>query len=539
MSSFKFPPPPPPPPKASSNDNQPSNQSQRGGFNNRARGHADGGRGRTPRGGSGGFGGYPRGGSGNARGRGGQRGGHQNNRGGPSQRGGSGPWQQPAMPAHGNTLNVPSDNPAWTFPNPLLPSPAPVDPNAFIQAMSFIATPAGAQSMAAFASHMANAGNTSYAQPPQYDQTQQSPRYSPVQQSGQKRKWDDRQNNKHAQSSSKPPRAKAAVAPAIPGFGFTLPTAPSSSAPAQSKKAQDNKKGKVRLGLTHYDDQSEESSGEEDVDEEAALGAKLKGGGYAFEHNGESISLQTAADIADWIKDRRRNFPTYQKAVEKAQARAEKRKNELAFIRRLRGKPPQSEAEHVEPVERVQKRSVMDEKEQEERIKANEKKQEELAALRKKLHESMVKKQEAPAAVDLGVGYGSATESDEESSVLSDSSVVSSSEESSEDSGEDSEDSDGPPEATSSKIAPPPIKVLPQPQIVQSQTERKPRKGKMCFSWEQHGQCLYGDECWYKHGPRVEKRTGLYEKLVEQELVKADGLALAAIKYLGEHGFLG
>jgi hypothetical protein len=32
---------------------------------------------------------------------------------------------------------------------------------------------------------------------------------------------------------------------------------------------------------------------------------------------------------------------------------------------------------------------------------------------------------------------------------------------------------------------------------------------------------------------------GLYEKLVEQELVKADQLALDAIKFLGQNGFLG
>jgi len=417
-------------------------------------------------------------------------------------------------------------------------NPPAVDPNTLVQAMSFMATPAGAQSMAAFASHMAGAGNTPFAQPKFQQQTpEQSPRYPPSQQSGQKRKWDERQNDPHAQSQPqrkpqqqgpKPPRAKAAVPPAVPGFGFTLPTTSSAPLPSKSHKTQGNRKGKVRLGLTKHDEKPEESSEGEDVDEEAALGEKLKGGGYAFEHEGEHISLQTAADIAEWIKDRRRNFPTYQKAVEKAQAKAEKRKNELEFVRRLKGKPPQPEPERARHAPKVHERSQRDEK-----------KQEELAALRKKLHESMMKKKEAPTTVDLGVGYGSATESEDENSVLSESSVVSSLEESSEESDDDLDDSDAPPEATSSKIAPPPIKVPPPPSA-SSQTERKPGKGKMCDNWKQHGKCPFGDDCRYKHPPlKGEKRLGLYEKLVEQELVKSDQLALDAIKYLGQNGFLG
>lgn len=290
---------------------------------------------------------------------------------------------------------------------------------------------------------------------------------------------------------------------------------------------KDNKKGRIRLGLTH-EPAPDESSEEEDIDEEVALGTRLKGGGYAFEHQGEHISLQTAGDIAEWIKDRRRNFPTYQKAVEKAEAAAKKRKNELDFVRKLKGKPPQPEiaTKKADVPPQIQGRS-----------KREEKKQEELATLRKKLHESMLKKKGPAAAVDLGLGYGSATESDEEeSSVLSDSSVISSSEESSGDSDAESDDSNAAPEPTSSKIAPPRIHV---PPAVTAQTERRPDKEKICNSWRQHGKCSFGHSCKFKHPPKEETRTGLYEKLVEQELVKADQLALDAIKYLGQHGFLG
>jgi hypothetical protein len=540
MSSFKFPPPPPPPPKASASDNQPSYPSQRGGYD---RGRGDGARGRgfQGRGGSGNFGGNSRGGRGGSQSRGGPRGGYQENRGGSSHRGGSGPaqgqWQQNNASIQANTPYAPNMS-SGAYANPPY-VPPPVDPNTFAQAMSYMSTQAGAQSMAALAGHM-NVGATSPFAQPQPQNTQQSPRYAPAQQSGQKRKWEDRKGNTQ-QPGTKPPRAKAAVAPSIPTFGFTLPTPSAAPASTKPNKKHDNKRSKVKLGLTS-EALPEESSEEEEIheDEEAALAAKIKGGGYAFEHDGEHISLQTAGDIAEWIKDRRRNFPTYQKAVEKAQAAEAKRKHELEFVRKLKGKPVQPENRPTRPERQTTNREPRPPKEitpkMQERSLRDEKKQEELAALRKKLHESMMKKREAPTTVDLGVGYGSATESEAESSVLSESSVVSSSEESSD---SDSDESDAPPEATSSKTAPPPVKVPPP---APAQIERKPDNEKMCNSWRQHGKCPFGHSCRFKHPPKdakKETRTGLYEKLVEQEMVKADQVMLDAIKYLGQNGFLG
>jgi hypothetical protein len=421
-----------------------------------------------------------------------------------------------------NVLSVPYANPAFA-------TPSPVDPNAFVQAMSFMATPAGAQSMAAFASHMANAAGTPYNQPAPLQAAQQSPRYSPSQQAGQKRKREERRPQ---QQGSKPPRAKAAVPPAIPTFGFTLPNRTSAQPPPTPKaaKGRHDRKSKVRLGLTSSLPHDESSSEDEDVDEEVALAARLKGGGYAFEHEGEQISLQTAGDVADWIKDRRRNFPTREKALEKAHAAEIKRRKELEFVRKLKGTPSRPEAPPREQrPPKVHERSQRDLK-----------KQEELATLRKKLHESMMQKKEPPTTVDLGLGYASDTESggqdEEESSVLSESSVVSSSEESSDDSDAESDDSDAAPEPASSKVGPPPIKVPPP---VSLQTPRMPDSEKMCKNIKQYGKCPFGHSCRFKHPVKEEKRIGLYDKLVEQELVRSDQLALDAIKYLGQNGFLG
>lgn len=410
-------------------------------------------------------------------------------------------------------------------------------PIALTKAMSFMSTPAGVQSMAALASHMASTG-TQYPHSPAPQQPQQQPRYSPTQHSGQKRKRNDQGQAVHIQSQPqlqrkphgpKPPRAKAAVAPAIPSFGFSLPKpAPAPpSKPPQVALSKNNTKGMVKLGLAHVASAEESSESEgDDADEEVVLGAALKGGGYAFEHEGEHISLQTAGDVKEWIRDRRRNFPTHEKAVEKAKAAVERRKHELEFVRKLKGKPPREEPPpqpRAAKPPKVHRPSARDER-----------KQEELASLRKRLHESMHMKQ----GVNLGVEYGSETNSDaDSSSVLSESSVVSSSEESS-----DSDDEfDEAPEPTSSKIGPPPINIPPPPPPPVHTHPRRPDSERPCPTHQRYGKCAYGDKCKFKHPNKKEepKRATLYEKLVEQELLKSDNLALDAIKFLGQNGFLG
>ncbi|KAF1935718.1 hypothetical protein EJ02DRAFT_460130, partial [Clathrospora elynae] len=549
MTSFRFPPPPPPPPKAA-----PSEQpyaSQRGGHTRgggeRGRGRGGGGQVR-----GGGFhssdgntrGGYSQNnGRGDARGRGGQRGGQRggldNNRGRGQQRGGSnagyGQVQMNARPLAPPTppANAYANPPFMGQPPALAPMQQPVDPNAFAQLMSFMSTPAGVQSMAAFASHMTSTGNTAPPYPPPlpYQQAQSSPLYAPPQHAGQKRTLDDRDSNEQPQpdalqGSSKPQRVFVDVSPPVPGFGFSLPRPPA---------VKPLKKRKANLGLTQPPPRVE-SSDEEEMDEEAAYSQKLKGGGFAFEHEGETIAIRTAGEVAAWIKDRRKKFPTRQRIMEKAGEAANKRMDELDFLRRLKGKPPmpRNEDRQDQPLRArdTSKEGQMKQQEpakardtsKEDRIKqeAERRRQEELAALRKKLHESMMKKHAAPAAVDLGLGYDSETESDEESTVLSESSAVSSSEESSD---SEPDDSDAAPEPTSSKVAPPPIRVPPPPRPAPPQLVKKSEK--TCHIWRRTGRCGYGNTCTYAHPPKGKnqekdkevKHVSLYERMVEQELV--------------------
>lgn len=277
----------------------------------------------------------------------------------------------------------------------------------------------------------------------------------------------------------------------------------------------------------------EESSEEDDIDEEAEFAEKVKVEGVAFEHNGETISLQTAADIQSYINDRRRNFPTKQRIAEKAQEAAAKREHELEFLHRIQGKPRR--AATVNSLTRPPR--------PEQKVKSpDNKKQEELAALRKKLHESMLKKQQTPTSL-LGPGYESETDPEAESSVLSESSVVSSSEESTDSDDDEESDSDIPPEPMSSKSTLPPVSIPPPAPVSAPPSQ-------VCRNWSRNGICKFGKGCRWAHPPedkgssketgeKTGKRMGLFEKMVEQELEEADRMALDAIKYLGQNGFLG
>lgn len=408
------------------------------------------------------------------------------------------------------------------------------------QAMSCVSTPVGMQSVAALAQQMSLVTNNTsqYQQPPSSVQDNAT-RYSPGQQAGQKRKRPEQNTHapplppKKAPSGLKPPRAKAIAPPPVPSFGFSLPTSATTTSGSNNRRDQ---KKRVNLGLSEQNAMDDHSSEDEDVDEEAAFAHKIKVEGVAFEHNGEMISLQTVADVQEYIKDRRRNYPTQQRIAEKMQEAAAKREHELEFLHRVKGKPrkPASDDKPAKSPKPERQAKAVDTK-----------KQEELAALRKKLHESMINKQRQPTNL-LGAGYD--TDSDAESSVLSDSSVLSSpSGESSDDEsdeGDEESDSDAAPETTSSKAVPLPI-AIPPPAPASAPLSQ------ICKNWAKNGKCKFDKGCRWAHPPReggpaqgqkgrrIEKKMGLFEKMVEQELEKRDRLALECIKYLGTNGFLG
>lgn len=411
--------------------------------------------------------------------------------------------------------------------------------------------------MTAFANHIA--GNNVTPQSPLSPPSQQLPPqlYQSPSESGsvRKRKRNERAINYQSQQNpvtvqnpqprgQKPPRAKAAAPPAVPGFGFSLPPVPPpqpSDTPKLGSK-HDQKKRKVILGLTHREEDLE-SSAEEDIDEEAVFVSNVKvEGGVVFEHEGESISLQTPAEIAAWIKDRRKQFPTRKRIAEKAQEAAAKRASELEFLRKIKGGANKKRVEVQRTRTTTKDMKVFSETRrsdlEELRKNARESVKESVSLEQKKSQTPIGARK--PKCIDLGLGYDSETVSEEdESSELEDSSVVSSSEDADADSDRESDDSDAPPVQHSSTRAPTPITVPPPP-LTQVVKEPEAERPDICFRWKQFGKCKYGSHCRYSHPQKEEpKRMGLYEKMVEQELEKADRLALDAIKYLGRHGFLG
>lgn len=311
MTGFSFPPPPPPPPKAASSQQpEPVQSSSRGG-------------------------GRGRGGRGNPRGRGGQQ-----------QRGG---WQQSNpnyVPQNFNQngnmngtgyggIQQQSYNAPGSFQQNY-----PIPPGAYVNP-AFSPPQAQAQS----------APVSQYGQPQQYGQqygqqyqqqnVYQSPGFSP---GAQKRSAQQAFGHSHKHPMKKPPSApKVPAAPAVPSFGAPIPIPSKSSTtgpPSQpaTKKAADKKRVNL-FGLaadgtvaepTAADSENEEGEEkEEEVDEEAAFASNISNEPMQVEYNGETYNLNSPAELAAWIAERKRNFPTRQRVEEKkaeVRTRMEERK---------------------------------------------------------------------------------------------------------------------------------------------------------------------------------------------------------------------
>lgn len=128
--------------------------------------------------------------------------------------------------------------------------------------------------------------------------------------------------------------SKIQAAPAVPSFGAPfLPPKPTTDA-LVSRPTANATAPKKQLGLIPQDYDSEES--EHEVDEEAAF-ANLQNGPYdskhpkthqklancdirlSFEFNGELSTLNSSADIASWIEERKKRWPSKQRIEEKKQ----------------------------------------------------------------------------------------------------------------------------------------------------------------------------------------------------------------------------
>ncbi|KAF2498429.1 hypothetical protein BU16DRAFT_615473 [Lophium mytilinum] len=593
MAGFSFPPPPPPPPRSTAPEpSAPSSSSQRGGYNSNYRGD---------RGGRGSLGGRGRGrGQSNTHTRRQpQRGSHgfQQSRspqaGGERQQEHAGrsrgqnqhyghsyvPQQQQAQtqsPQTSSTAYGQAQVPANAYVNPSLAMMAPqmqntahvqpqIDPMAFMQAFStFMVSQAGVQNVPAQVNHTVPGQYPT--SPPRNFRNQQSPpamagskRKRVSNEGHQERHLPKTQNN--ASTRSKPAKAKAKVPPTVPSFGITLPTAPKASLappPTLPKGKRDGKKAKKGnlLGLTPQVDHSD--SDLESVDEETIFGANITG--LIFEYNGETAALNSPAEIAAWIRERRRLYPTKARAKQKLEEDHVRLANEQAILRRVKEEagPKAGAAVKSEKKDKKADKKPKSTSEVERKQVEHGRQLKKIEKLRKKLQKSEemlaksegtstlgqigtieVKTPSAPSGVGLsknglGLDYGSDTESasrstDSDGSSDSDSESDSVSE-------SESDDEDSAPEEKTSK-AHLPMRVPPPKDPMKQKTEQT-----ICPYHKRSGKCT-NKRCKFLHPAEMaakdpKKRVTLYDRMVEQEEKAADMLAFQAIKYLGSTGFL-
>ncbi|KAL8907600.1 MAG: hypothetical protein Q9207_001337 [Kuettlingeria erythrocarpa] len=142
----------------------------------------------------------------------------------------------------------------------------------------------------------------------------------------------NRRGNADAPTASHAFARKTQVAPAVPSFGNPLPLKPPIPHVEDTKPGKKKKRRANQLGLTPKTDEQISSSEEEDADEEVKLGAAAGRAGspgqqLEIKYRGQTSNLQSSADIASWIEERRKRFPTAARKAEN-DARLEKIRQE-------------------------------------------------------------------------------------------------------------------------------------------------------------------------------------------------------------------
>ncbi|GFF73084.1 hypothetical protein IFM61606_01235 [Aspergillus udagawae] len=134
----------------------------------------------------------------------------------------------------------------------------------------------------------------------------------------------------HASAFGGKPQAVAPRVPApppVPSFGNPLPVKPP---PAVDTALNTRKKKRKhnQLGLTPKTEDHESSEEDDDVDEESKLAPAAAGATapLRFTYKGRTSTLQSPTDIAAWIEERKKRFPTQAKVEEKKKAMDEAKK---------------------------------------------------------------------------------------------------------------------------------------------------------------------------------------------------------------------
>ena len=122
-------------------------------------------------------------------------------------------------------------------------------------------------------------------------------------------------------------RARPMAPPAVPAFGSPF-VAVSSEGPKLGQMPKKKKRKHNQLGLTPKTE-DHESSEEEDIDEESKLASMQlsdTNSALQFTYKGQIATLNSPSDIAAWIEERKKRFPTKKRAEEAAERKEQQKK---------------------------------------------------------------------------------------------------------------------------------------------------------------------------------------------------------------------
>lgn len=329
---------------------------------------------------------------------------------------------------------------------------------------------------------------------------------------------------------------KAQVAPAVPSFGAPIlpqrPAAPLSSG-GGIKQRPSNGLGLIPqdYGSPENSDQDEDED-EEEVDEEAASSA-LQNGPLSFEFNGELSTLSSAADIAEWIEERKKRWPSKRRVEEKEleiQSRMEERRRieqeTRAAIASASGGEYQPVERRDDRLQRQMRKPASDRQAKHNEGSMLEDTQKELALQVQKVEELQRLLAErghgqVPAATGTAEQDIDATAQGEQAASMDNMEISQSLETPNPDAPADEQhlsdsESDAPPEETSSKPSQP-IRVQPPSASSKVQPKQPQSEVKQCISFLNQGRCKFGNKCKYKHdassGHDKGKRKTLYQRV--------------------------
>lgn len=298
--------------------------------------------------------------------------------------------------------------------------------------------------------------------------------------------------------------------PAVPSFGNPLPSKP--PPPSETTRAPKKKKRQHnQLGLTPKTEDHESSEEEEGVDEESKFAAQSDGPGgisapLKFTYRGRTATLQTPEDIAKWIEERKKRFPTQARVEEKKKAMEEAKKaREEALKQKRESRKEETKRTHKDsrgsdqqkapndPVDAATKAAQKAEKLRQKLLR-EQKRVAKAEAEAKRAQAKVEALQKESAGEKTGEGSTDAAEISSPADMSGDSDWTSSSgsDDSSSGSDSDSEGSDddsAPEEMTSRREGP--ERVPPPP--------RENVKKRICRHFARNGRCLRGDSCNFLH----------------------------------------